>query len=149
MNDFRRLNERVLASPQIGIDEVGEAKVLGVSLIVNNRPDGEEAGQIEGAAIEQAARDAGLDYLAIPIGQAGFSQPQVKAMAEALEEADGRVLAFCRSGTRSTFLWALSQASKGASPDELAAQALAAGYDVAPVRPAMDMLASQANLDPN
>ena len=42
------------------------------------------------------------------------------AMAEALGNAEGKVLAFCRSGTRSTFLWALSQAKAGADPDEIA-----------------------------
>ncbi len=144
MSDFRRLTDSVLASPQIGLGEVIEAKVQGITLIINNRPDGEEAGQIEGAEIERAAREAGLEYLAIPIGQAGFSQPQVEAMGEALDRADGQVLAYCRSGTRSTFLWALSQASKGTDPGELAAKAMAAGYDVTPVRPAMDMLAAQS-----
>ena len=144
MSDFRRLTETILASPQIGIDNIVEAKQQGVTLIVNNRPDGEEGGQVEGAEIEKAARAAGLNYLAIPIGQSGFSQPQVEAMASALEQAEGQVLAYCRSGTRSTFLWALSQASQGAEPSELADKAASAGYDVTPVRPAMDMLAAQA-----
>jgi len=145
MSDFRRLTETVLASPQIGFADLAEAKQQGVTLIINNRPDGEEAGQLEGSAIEAAARDAGLDYLAIPIGQGGFAQPQVLAMADALDNADGQVLAYCRSGTRSTFLWALSQAGKGGDPDELAAAARTAGYDVTPVRAALDMLSAQAN----
>jgi len=144
MSDFRRLTDAIMASPQIGIDDIAEAKQQGVTLIINNRPDGEENGQIEGAEIEKAARAAGLNYLTIPIGQSGFSQPQVEAMAEAVEQAEGQVLAYCRSGTRSTFLWALSQASGGADPRELADKAASAGYDVTPVRPAMDMLAAQA-----
>ena len=144
MSDFRRLSDSVLASPQIGMDDVIEARSLGVTLIINNRPDGEEVGQTEGATIEKAARDAGLDYVAIPIGQGGFSEPQVNAMQEALAKTDGQVLAYCRSGTRSTLLWSLAQASQGHSADEIAARALAAGYDVSPIRPAMDMLAAKS-----
>ena len=144
MSDFRQLTDSILASPQIGLDDVTEAKAAGVTLIINNRPDGEEAGQIEGSVIEQAARDAGIDYLAIPIGQGGFSEPQVTAMSDALANAEGKVLAYCRSGTRSTFLWSLSQASQGGDPDQITSQASAAGYDVSPIRPTMDMLASKS-----
>lgn len=144
MSDFRSLSDSVLASPQISLDDIANAKEKGVTLIINNRPDGEEEGQLEGSAVERAAKSAGIGYISIPIGQAGFSQPQVQAMADALDSAEGPVLAYCRSGTRSTFLWSLAQASMGGDPDGIAAAALSAGYDVSPVRPAMDMLAAQA-----
>jgi len=58
---------------------------------------------------------------------------QVDAMKQALEGADGPALAFCRSGTRSTFLWALARAELGDTPAELAAKAAAQGYDVSPL----------------
>lgn len=144
MSDFKRLSDSVLASPQISLDDIDDARNKGVSLIINNRPDGEEDGQLEGSAVEQAAKDAGISYITIPIGRSGFSQPQVQAMANALDAAEGQVLAYCRSGTRSTFLWSLAQVSKGCDPDTVAAAAQSAGYDVSPVRPAMDMLAAQA-----
>ena len=144
MSDFRRLTDSILASPQIGVSDIAEAKQQGVTLIINNRPDGEEPGQVDGQAIEEAAREAGLDYIAIPIGQGGFSEPQVSAMSDAVGNASGQVLAYCRSGTRSTFLWSLSQASQGTEPDRITAQAAAAGYDVSPIRPMMDMLAAKS-----
>jgi len=144
MSDFRRLDETVFASPQIGTDDIAEAQAQGVTLVINNRPDGEADDQPAGAEIEAAAREAGLDYTAIPIGGSGFGEPQVQAMAEALAGADGKVLAYCRSGTRSTLLWALAQAQAGGDPEEIAAAAAAAGYDIAPVRPAVDMLAARA-----
>lgn len=145
MSDFRRLTETIMASPQIGVDDVAAAKALGVTLLINNRPEGESEDQVPGAAIEAAARDAGLAYIAIPITHAGFSQPQVDAMRAALDSAaGGKVLAYCRSGTRSTLLWALAQSARGDDPEELADIAAAAGYDVAPVRPAMDALAARA-----
>ncbi|MCT2557666.1 TIGR01244 family sulfur transferase [Tsuneonella sp. YG55] len=144
MSDFRQLSDSMYASPQIGTADVAAAKEIGVALIVNNRPEGESDDQVPGPAIEAAARDAGIDYLAIPITHAGFSHPQVAALAAALEKADGPVLGYCRSGTRSTLLWALARASLGDDPAALADAAARAGYDVAPVRPAMDALAAQS-----
>lgn len=142
---FRKLTDKVYASPQIGIDEVAEATTLGVALIVNNRPDGESGDQTPGDAIAAAARAAGIDYVAIPVTHAGFSEPQVMAMRAALDRAgDAPVLAYCRSGTRSTLLWALAEASGGADPAALADAAAGAGYDLAPVAPLLDMLAAKA-----
>ena len=141
---FRRLTDTVLASPQIGLAEVTEAAAQGVTLIVNNRPEGESDDQVPGTEIESAAHAAGLGYVAIPVTHAGFSESQVTAMAEALKGAQGPVLAYCRSGTRSTLLWALAEASRGADPEALAEQAAAAGYDLGPVRALVDMLAVRA-----
>ena len=141
---FRPLTQDIMVSPQIGIDAVAEAKALGVSLIINNRPEGESDDQVPGAEIEAAARAAGLDYVAIPVTHSGFSEPQVAAMAEALKGATGKVLAYCRSGTRSTLLWALAESAQGGDPDALTNIAAKAGYDVSPVRPLMDMLKARA-----
>lgn len=141
---FRRLSDSVLASPQISLADLSEAKALGVGLVINNRPEGESDDQIPGAEIEAAARALGMDYVAIPVTHAGFSGPQVEAMAAALNASAGKVLAYCRSGTRSTLLWALAQASKGADLDAVTAQAVDAGYDVSPVRPLMDMLKARS-----
>jgi uncharacterized protein (TIGR01244 family) len=141
---FRKLTDTVYASPQIGIDEIAEAQALGVRLIVNNRPEGESDDQTPGAAIEAAARAAGIAYVAIPVTHSGFSHPQLDSLNRALEEAGGgKVLAYCRSGTRSTLLWALARAKAGESPDELARAAAAGGYDVSSVRPMMDALAGR------
>ena len=139
---FRKLSDTVFASPQIGLAEIEAAAAQGIKLIINNRPEGESEDQTPGATIEEASLAAGLGYIAIPITHAGFSEPQVKAMAEALAAADGPILAYCRSGTRSTLLWALAEASRGASPDELALKAARAGYDISPVRALVDMLAA-------
>ena len=141
---FRKLVEGVYASPQIGLPDVELARAMGVTLIVNNRPEGESPDQVPGSAIAAAAQAAGIAYVAIPVSHAGFSEPQVRAMAEALEGAVGPILAYCRSGTRSTLLWALAEASNGASPDDLAAAAAQAGYDLTPVRALVDMLAARA-----
>lgn len=144
MTDFRRLSDSVFASPQIMPGDIAAAKAAGIALVINNRPDGEAEDQPTGAEIENAAHEAGLDYCAIPVGGTGFGEVQVEAMAQALDAADGPVLAYCRSGTRSTLLWSLAQAREGRDPEEIAAAAQAAGYDITPIRPAVDMLAARA-----
>ena len=139
---IRKLSDAVYASPQITVADVGKAAEQGVTVIVNNRPDGESDDQVAGSVIDAAARAAGIDYVAIPVTHAGFSEAQVRAMAQALGGAKGPVLAYCRSGTRSTLLWALAEASRGGDPARIAAQARAAGYDVTPVRAMIDLLAA-------
>jgi len=141
---FRKLTDRILVSPQISVDEVEQAKAQGVTVILNNRPDDEEPGQVNGAQIEAAAKAAGIVYLAVPVAHGGFAPWQLDGMAQALDQADGgKLLAYCRSGTRSTLLWALTRARAGDNADVLSAQAAAAGYDIAPVRQIMDALAPQ------
>ena len=141
---FRQLNDLVFVSPQIDADDVAAARELGVALIVNNRPEGESEDQAPGAEIAQAASEEGLDYVAIPVIHTGFSEAQVAAMREALDRAgDSRLLAYCRSGTRSTLLWALAEASAGEDPEQLRESAANAGYDLAPIAQILDMLAAR------
>ncbi|MFM5884449.1 MAG: TIGR01244 family sulfur transferase [Novosphingobium sp.] len=142
---FRILNDRISVSPQITAGDVATAAAQGVGLIINNRPEDESEDQTPGDAIAAAARAAGLDYVAIPVTHAGFSEGQVKAMAAALAGADKPVLAYCRSGTRSTLLWALAEASRGKNPQALSAAASAAGYDLSPIKAMIDMLAANAD----
>ena len=131
---FRKIDDSISVAPQIGLDEVTAAKAQGFAMIINNRPDDEEPGQPSGSEIEAAAKAAGLDYAAIPITHAGFSANQVDAMRAALEKAAGPVLAYCRSGTRSTFVWALARGADGDDADTLAGKAAQAGYDISPVK---------------
>ena len=142
---FRTISADFLASPQIQLEDIEAAQAAGIRLIVNNRPDGEAPEEPQGTDIEAAARAANIDYLAIPITHTGFSLPQVEALEAALASADGTILAYCRSGTRSTLLWALAQAKLGMEPDAIAAAAMAAGYDITPVRPTVEMLAGRSS----
>ena len=141
MPNFRTLSDVVFASEQISLSDIAAAKAAGIRTIINNRPDGEDLSAPQGEAVEAKARAEGLSYVSIPIGHSGFSEPQIDAMIEALQATEAGVLAYCRSGTRSTFLWALACAKQGEDPDAIIKAALAAGYDVSPVRPMMDMLA--------
>jgi len=144
MSDFRKLSDTVYASPQITAADIAEAAALGVALVINNRPEGEADDQTPGSEIEAAAHAAGMDYRAIPVTMQTLSEGDVASMAEALGEAPGPVLAYCRTGTRSTLLWSLAQAKRGADPEAITEAAAAAGYDISPIRAAMDALAAQA-----
>ena len=84
---FRTLTDRILVAPQISVDDVAEAQAQGVTMIVNNRPDDEEPGQVNGAQIEAAALKAGIDYIAVPVAHGGFAPWQLDGMAQALEQA--------------------------------------------------------------
>ncbi|WP_374387491.1 TIGR01244 family sulfur transferase [Sandaracinobacter sp.] len=141
MADIRRLTDSFAAAPQITPEDVAGIKAAGFGFIVNNRPDGEAADQPAGDAIEAAALEAGLGYCAIPIDQSGFTVEQVAALS-ALMVSPRPILAYCRSGTRSTNLWALASASRGGAIEEIIDAALAAGYDVRALRPAMEQLAA-------
>ena len=129
---LRRIDEKVSVAGQILPEQMPALKAEGVTMIVNNRPDAEEPGQPSAADVEAAARAAGLDYRHIPVA-GGFSSDQVVAMGEALNSAPGPVLAFCKSGTRSIFLWALARAEAGDPAEELMRKAVQAGYDLTPI----------------
>jgi len=137
-----QLTPHISVSPQISPDDVPRLAAAGFVTIINNRPDGEANDQPPGAEIEAAAKAAGLRYVAIPVDHAGIGPDQLKAMAEALAAADGPVLAYCRSGTRSTHLWALAEASRGTDPAGLVSAAAGAGYDIAMMVPVLRQLAA-------
>ncbi len=131
MTDFRTVTDRFSVSPQISLADVAAAAAQGFTVIINNRPDGEGPGQPTSAEMEAAARAAGLAYVYAPV--MGMPGPaQVEATAKALAGDSGRVLAFCRSGTRSILTWAIGQADT-ADHDELKRLGMRAGYDLSPV----------------
>ena len=138
---IRKIDETISVAPQISPADVTDLARAGFTAIINNRPDGEEMGQPDAAAIRAVAETLGLHYTEIPITHAGFSHPQLDAMNEAMAQAGGPVLAFCRSGTRSCNLWALARAKQGDDPEALTDKAEAAGYDLSGVRAMMDALA--------
>jgi uncharacterized protein (TIGR01244 family) len=130
---IRKLDDRTLVSGQIAAGEVAGLAGQGVTVLVNNRPDGEEAGQPLAAEIEAAAEAAGIAYRFVPIIR-GIGPADVEAMQEAWREAEGgKLLAFCRSGTRSAFACALAHREEGASPDAVTSRLAEAGFDPGPI----------------
>jgi uncharacterized protein (TIGR01244 family) len=130
---IRQLDDKTMVSGQISPDQVAALAQAGVTMLVNNRPDGEEPGQPLASDIENAAATAGVDYRFIPIIR-GIGPSDVEAMQEVLRQAEGgKLLAFCRSGTRSALAIALARRSDGAGPDEIIDYLTAAGFDPGPI----------------
>jgi len=130
---FKQLDAKTYVAGQIAASDLAEAKQTGVTLIVNNRPDGEDAGQPTSAEIEAAAREAGLDYRHVPIDR-GMGPTHVEAMREAMHSAgDGKLLAYCRSGMRSTLAWAVACREEGVPRAEVEEKARNAGFSLAAV----------------
>ena len=127
--ELKRINEHVSVSPQISPEDISAIKAAGFVAIINNRPDGEAPDQPPSAVIENAAHDAGLSYHYIPLGREGVTPEMVEETKTVLEGSTGPVFCYCRSGTRSTTLWALSQAGKQPASDIISAAANA-GYDM-------------------
>ena len=129
---IRQLDDKTLISGQIRPADVPQLKELGVTMIVNNRPDGEDPDQPRAADIEEAAAQAGIAYRFVPITR-GIGPSDVECMEEALAAADGKMLAFCRSGNRSALAWAVARREQGASIEELEKAAAQAGVDLSPI----------------
>ena len=126
---IRQLDNRTLVSGQIAPQEVAALAEQGVTVLVNNRPDGEEPGQPLASEIEDAAAAAGIGYRFVPIMR-GIGPADVEVMQEALREAEGgKLLAFCRSGMRSALAVSLAHREEGASREEVEQRLTQAGFD--------------------
>jgi len=104
--EFRQISDNYSVAGQITSDQIASIKAAGFKSIVCNRPDGEQAGQAPVAEIRKAAEAEGLAFRHVPIVSGQPATPaDVAAMAAALRELEGPVLAYCRSGARSTNLF--------------------------------------------
>ncbi|SNR49586.1 TIGR01244 family phosphatase [Paracoccus sediminis] len=138
--DLRQLTPNLAVSPQIGIDDVPLLAESGFKTLINNRPN-DEAGAVDNEAMAKAAADAGMDYHYLPFQPGQVTPDLIQGFASALDGAKPAI-AYCRSGNRSTVLWALSQSGKQ-SETELLNTAAEAGFDLTGVVPLMRSLAGQ------
>lgn len=130
---IRQLDERTMVSGQLAPHEIAALAEQGVTMLVNNRPDGEDEGQPLAGDIEDAAAAAGISYRHIPIIR-GIGPADIEAMQEAMREmGDGKLLAFCRSGTRSALALALAQREEGVPREEIERRVADAGFDIGPI----------------
>jgi sulfide:quinone oxidoreductase len=136
----KTINPDFLVSPQLVAEDIVQAKAQGIRSIICNRPDGEAAGQSSMQTIRDAAENAGLEFREIPFAPGKQTEEDIAAFASALKELPAPVLAYCRTGTRSTGIWA--QASVAQSDvNDIIAQAGQAGFDLSKLR---DMLLQRA-----
>ena len=129
----RQLDDKTLVDGQIAPADVAELQAMGVTMIVNNRPDGEDAGQPTSDEIEAAATALGIEYRHVPIAR-GMGPSDIEAMRDAMHAAgDGKIFAYCRSGNRSTLAWAVAKNEDGVSREELERCAEGAGFTLGPI----------------
>lgn len=126
-----RFTDRLLIAPQIAPEDIGALAAQGVRVIINNRPDNEEPGQLSAAEAERLAREAGIAYHHLPTTGPSMDLATAERFAALVDEAGGTVLAHCRSGTRSATLWAVAEVASGRLDAATAlAEGRARGFDL-------------------
>ncbi|MDB6179803.1 TIGR01244 family sulfur transferase [Paracoccus fistulariae] len=138
--DLRQLSPDLAVSPQILPEDVPLLAEAGFKTLINNRPDDEVDATIDHQRMQAAAAEAGMEYHYLPFSPGQVTPELIEGYAKALTGARP-VVAYCRSGNRSTVLWALANAGR-LPQDDLLKTAAEAGYDLTPVLP---LIASLAN----
>lgn len=132
--DIRTIDDQIAVSPQITPEDILELARLGFKTLVANRPDAEEPGQPAMGDLEAAAREQGLEWVYQPVDSGNILDSDVDRFDQMIRQASGPVMAFCRTGTRSTILWALSSARRDPVED-IVKKARKAGYDLSGLAP--------------
>lgn len=140
--DIRQITSDYAVSPQIDPADVPALAEAGFVAIICNRPDHEICPDQSSATMRAAAEAVGLRFVDNPVENGAMTEAMVVNQAEAIAASDGPVFAYCRSGTRSTVVWALGQAGKTPVDDILAAAARA-GYALDGLRPQLEAIASR------
>jgi len=139
------IDDRVAISGQLQPQDMREIAATGYVAVVNNRPDGEALfGQPRTADLKQAAEAAGLVFLDLPFSGPRATVEHVRAFADLLAERPGRVVAYCKSGLRSSLLWGAFALAEGRPLDEVLGAARRAGQPLEGVVDAMMALGQAA-----
>lgn len=107
--EYRQIADDFAVSGQITAEDIATIKAAGFKSIICNRPDEEQPGQPAHDGIKAAAEAAGLPFRYVPVVSGQITNDDVTLMADALDELDGPVFAYCRSGARSTNLYAMAR----------------------------------------
>lgn len=129
--NIKELNANISVSDQLLASDISELAIRGVRTIICNRPDGEGPDQPLFSEIAKAAEEHNIQCHYLPVVTGKVSDDDATAFGKLLQQ-DGPIHAYCRSGMRSTTLWALSQAKQLPLAD-IVATAKAAGYDMSGV----------------
>ena len=126
----KTIDQTLSVSEQINADDIAAIATSGFKSIICNRPDGEGADQPVFAEIEAAAKSAGLIAAYQPIVSGKVGDEDALAFGKLMDALPKPVFAYCRTGTRSTTLWSLSEGARGRALPTILATAKAAGYDM-------------------
>lgn len=133
---FASLSENLLVAPQLSQQDIANAAIDGIQTIICNRPDREEPNQPDIDQIRQWAAEAGIPcVLYQPVQMPQIDSNAARKFARQIQQSPAPVLAYCRSGVRSSLLWALGQLADGAEPHQLVQTAAKAGIDISAALP--------------
>lgn len=138
--EIRPLSDRYAVAPQIAPEDASAIAAAGFATVICNRPDAEVPPALQAAEVRAAVEAAGLRFVDLPATHDTLDDALVAAQREAA--SDGRTLAYCASGTRSSVIWALGEAAHRPA-DEILRDAARAGYDLAGLRPRLDARAGR------
>jgi uncharacterized protein (TIGR01244 family) len=141
--ELRQITPRYFVSPQIAVEDVPALSEAGITLVICNRPDAEIPPSHQADAIGAAVKAAGIDFLVLPLTHDTMTPENLSTQRAALETCDGKVLAYCASGTRSTVAWSLGQADT-LPVDDILGAARNGGYELEQLRPRLEMIAASA-----
>ena len=129
---YAQLTPSYAVAPQIDPADADAIRDAGFTDVICNRPDEEVSADLAADAVATALSAAGVRFHVNPVRSGGLTEAEIVRQAAIIAEAEGQVLAYCRSGTRSSIVWALG--ASGMSPDEIIAAAAQGGYDLSPYR---------------
>lgn len=135
--DLRLITPHYFVSPQIAVEDVPALAEAGFTLVICNRPDAEVPPSHQAASLRAAVLAAGLRFEELPLTHQTMTPDNIARHRGLIEGAEGKVLAYCASGTRSSVIWSLGQAGRQSADDILAATARA-GYQLDHLRPMLE-----------
>jgi sulfide:quinone oxidoreductase len=138
--DLHKVTDDLTVGGQIDPAEIPHLAAQGIRSLICNRPDGEVPGQPSFSAVEEAAAAAGIKTCYLPVVSSAIGDADVAAFGKALEELPKPIFAYCRSGTRSTVLWALSEAAAKRRIENILSTAREAGYDLSALGPRLEKM---------
>ncbi len=145
--DIKPLNPDFGVSPQIAVADIPAIAAQGYKTIICNRPDGEEPGQIAAAQLRDAADRLGLGFAHVPAVPGAITDADVETMAGALGRLPQPILAFCRSGARSTKLYELVASRNLSAPGTRVHDVVIIGGGAAGIATASSLLKRSPKLD--
>ncbi len=113
---FKSISPRFSVSGQLTPEDVHQAAAQGFKSVICNRPDGEEAGQPSSSVIREEAEALGLSFAYIPAISGAITADDAAKMKVALADLPPPVLAYCRSGARSSTLWDMATKRSDETP---------------------------------
>ena len=141
--EIRKINDNISVAGQISSADIPAIAKHGIKTIICNRPDFEVSDQPTYDSIQKAALDNDVAIIFLPVLNTGISEENIEEFAALVDRVEKPMLAYCRTGTRCTFLWALSEGTKGVPIDQIVTSATNAGYDISRITERLAQVATR------